>query len=258
MNTTVGLEFSVDSSKSSDESLVFKGPGTTYIDVSGAFKDALDHLHAKYNVKLESLGVDDRKSLALIMGYVEEMEKTKNYDLAYNIIADKFKDAETPLHGTVGEYLAGSVKDKQGNPCFLHRVLSIRKPGECCNETVIEGTKSSDSCGDITFRKVNNGKGKGKTTVYVPYTSKDDFPGFSDAEKSSLRLLTKDKIRIIGYSQKHQYYFAITDVPVSICDVPDKRKCSETVSSTKWWILIIVIAIIVLLALYYYCYSTKM
>lgn len=249
MNTTVGLEFSVSAEGSGDEGdFVFKGPGTTYLDVSGVFKDSLDKLYLKYDTKIEHLNDEDKKCLNLVTEYVEEMEATKNYELAYNIIADKFKDLDYPKHGTVGEYLAGCSKDKSGNPCFLHRISSIKKPGECCKSCVIEAIKTSSG---LKFKKLNDGEGV--CTVYIHCDDKNKFRGFSGCEKEELsKLIRGNKISIVGYDDNLQYYFVITEKPLTLAEIKSKGKCTK--SNSSWWIFILIILVILAL-LYFFSYN---
>jgi hypothetical protein len=207
-----------EASKSSDESgdnIIYKGGDkqTILFDL-GETEEQLKELRKFDKTKINTLQGQVRKNFKNIVSWVNLLhDDVESYKQLYELVHKYFSDCTNIIPGTIGGYFAGCIvptsfsgesKDSPIQGCSVICAGSMPKPKDdsswaFCSNPVILGTFNGKN---FTFTILNKTEKMDKGLIFLNYNEIDEFPGFSDKEKSTIIKNGIKEVKLIGYLEK--------------------------------------------------------
>lgn len=246
-----------DNRLKNENNLVAKGTSGDVIDFE-QIKKCLYNLMAYFDTPIAQLKGETLLNFNKMVGYVETLYDTTYYPEMYNLIVNTLQCENRPsvVAGTVGSYFCSRLnKTSVEGCCSLACSNSAPSPHESRCKYSIYSSKYSHVNG-FTYKQEHVAEtGLSKSIIYVPFATKESFPGFSKREKDALKKAGVDHVRIIGLIDVEaggDNHIAITENFVAVENV----KCRKEVihphsepsnSNSTVWIVLLVILIIILI-----------
>jgi len=239
--------------------LTKEGGGENVINVED-LRRKLANLKANANVKIRKLTGQVKEDFESLARYVSWIYDTDSYSLLYEEIQKYFSETDIYQPGTVGAYCGGClVKKKDCLPargCSVICAGSIPPPYEdpewdFCSDLVIWTDYDGESYEFTTLNEVE-GEKDSKAIVFIEHDSIESFPGFSEAEKKTLKDHGLEQIRLVHYNpQGDPMYKGVSGGFVDLDQIKTRSVAqsqavsSNTSSGWNGWLSIAVVIILI-------------
>ncbi len=230
----------------------------------------------KTNLKIKKLSGEDKENFDLMVNYVHLLYGTSYYNKLFEKAKKHFKNS-TVKPGTVGGYFAGCLsksdkgKDELQSGCAVACAGSMPLPKDedgwsFCDKAVLMAEKSGDGYVFSVVKPAENDEDYDPAYLFID----GEFSGFTAEEKTELRNLGCDRVKLISYDDNMNYHELFSD-PKSLSEVAERKiekvkrdkkveksKHHETEDNYNWFILLIFLVLIILfLYLVYHYYKLK-
>lgn len=231
----------------------------------------LSHLKNNAHVQIRKLSGKLKEDFDSLAQYVAWIYNTESYPILYTEIQSYFHDTDKYQPGTIGAYCGGClVKRKDGlltRGCTVICAGSIPPPyndpdWDFCSDLVIWAVYNGDNYDFTTLNEIE-GENDDKAIIFIEQDCIESFPGFSDAEKKTLKDHGLNNIRIVHYNPGSDPMY--TEVSTGFINL-DQIKARLTSALTpvpvvvnqgwNWW-MIIIIALILLALFFFLCRSSQ-
>lgn len=231
----------------------------------------LAHLKDNAHVQIRKLSGKLREDFDSLAQYVAWIYNTESYPLLYTEIQNYFREDNTYQPGTVGAYCGGClVKKKDGlltRGCTVICAGSIPPPyddpdWDFCADLVIWAVYNGESYDFTTLNEIED-ESDDKAIIFIEQDSIDSFPGFSDAEKRTLKEHGLNQVRLVNYDpERDPMYKEVSGGFISIDQVKTRQTSpslpAPVVTSQGWnWWMIIIIALILIALFFFLCRCSR-
>ena len=243
--------------RTKEKSFIAKGATGEVID----FEQVRKCLHAimpYFDTPIGQLQGDVLLNFNKMVAFVETLYDTTYYSKMYDMVVKTLQCENHPtvVAGTVGSYFCSRLnKTSAEGCCSLACSNSAPSPHESRCKYSIYSSKYSHVNGFNYKQEHVSETGLAQSIIYVPFATKDSFPGFSKREKDALKKAGVNYIRVVGLvdaESGEDNYVAITENFVAVENI----KCRKEVihphseasnSSNTCWIVVLIILILILI-----------
>lgn len=227
----------------------------------------LANLKQNSHVKIRKLTGSLKDDFDSLAQYVAWIYNTDSYSVLYAEIQNYFHESETYQPGTIGAYCGGClVKKKDGlaaRGCTVICAGSIPPPHnqpdwEFCSELVIWAVYNDGSYSFTTLNEIEDEQDD-KAIIFIENETLETFPGFSLAEKKTLKEHGLNQVRLIYYNpQCNPMYKEVSGGFINLDQILTRNIViplpDPIVIDTTWsWWMIVIVAIILIAIFYYFC-----
>ena len=231
----------------------------------------LARLKENANVSIRKLSGSLKDDFDSLAQYVAWIYNTDSYPLLYAEIQGYFNEDNTYQPGTIGAYCGGClVKRKDGlltRGCTVICAGSIPPPyddpdWDFCSDLVIWAVYNGENHDFTTLNEIEDERDD-KAIIFIEQDSLESFPGFSDAEKKTLKDNGLSQVRLVNYNpESDPMYKEVSGGFVSIDQIRTRQTSSPIpapiVSSQGWnWWMIIIVALIIIALFFLLCRCSR-
>jgi hypothetical protein len=247
------------------------------LNIAGSdIKMILTKLKQYSSIQIDDLNPKARSNFDRLVYYSQALYDTDDYETFFSWVQEEYGHLKAVYPGTVGAYMAGcmvstSMEDEYAG-CAISCAASIPRPrndkrSHHCKNTVIKAEYDGDRYHFTIFKEADNPEHHKKAYLYINSSDKENYPGFSVAEKrllSEIKLgsVNLEQVRLYGYNSDGREYVALSSELLTIDKLksrsrhhshhdhsPRHQEKQQSSSTIWWWVILIVIIFIVICVL---------